>query len=226
MRNRGVPISPIMEDYLKAIYHLRGERGAVTAKEIAREMAVSPSTVTSMLKKLSQLRLIGYTPYHGVDLSAAGEKVALEVIRHHRLLELFLQEVLGYSLSTVHDEAERLEHTLSDELEDRISSVLGHPLTDPHGSPIPRPDGTMEEGPQVPLTDMAPGERSIVSRLLSRDPAHLQYLETIGLTPRARVRLLDKRPLDGPLSVEIGADRREVIGHELARLILVGPPGR
>ncbi len=214
-----------MEDYLKAIYHLRGGRGPAAAKEVAREMSVSPSTVTSMLKKLSQLRLIRYTPYRGVELTAAGEKVALEVIRHHRLLELFLQEVLGYRLSQVHDEAERLEHTLSDELEERISSVLGHPLTDPHGSPIPRPDGTLVERPQVPLTDLEPGQHSVVTGLLSRNPDQLSYLEGIGLTPGAPIRLLEKRPLNGPLSVEIGQGRQEVIGHELARQVLVGPPG-
>jgi DtxR family Mn-dependent transcriptional regulator len=222
-RKRGAPISHIVEDYLKAIYHLEQEHGSVTARQIAREMGVGPSSVTNMLQKLARLRLIHYAPYRSVGLTPPGRKVALEVIRHHRLLELFLQEVLGYRLARVHEEAERLEHTISEELEERIADVLGHPLLDPHGSPIPRRDGSMVERRQVPLTEAADGRPVVVSQLLSRDPEQLQYLEGIGLTPQAQVQVLEKRPLAGPLSLRIGPDRLEVIGHDLARQVLVDP---
>ena len=217
-------ISQVMEDYLKAIYHLHPGRGEVNPKEIAREMGVSPPSVTSMLRKLAGLRLIRYAPYRRVRLEPAGERVALEVIRHHRLLELFLQEVLGYRLDGVHAEADRLEHSLSEELEERIDQVLGGPRLDPHGSPIPGRDGSILERSLAPLSAAETGRAVTVGQLLSRDAAHLRYLESIGLLPGARVRVLERGPLGGPVSIGIGAGRREVIGRELADRILVLPP--
>ena len=224
VQKRRTAISQVMEDYLKAIYHLHRERGEVTAKEIAREMGVSPPSVTSMLRKLAALRLIRYAPYRRVTLVPAGEQVALEVIRHHRLLELFLQEVLGYRLDGVHAEADRLEHAISEELEERIDTVLGGPRVDPHGSPIPGRDGSLLERTLSPLSAAEAGRQVRVGQLLSRDAEHLRYLESIGLLPGARVRVLDRRPLDGPVSIRLGSGREEVIGREMADRILVHPP--
>src|SRR4051794_36593109 len=149
-----------MEDYLKAVYRLRdsvdpGEQ--VTTQRLADELGVTGPSVTNMVKRLAEMRLLSHTRYHGVDLTPAGEKIALEVIRHHRLLELYLAETLGYPWDEVHAEAERLEHHVSDELEARMDSALGFPTTDPHGDPIPSVEGVISEVAQDRLLDSQPG---------------------------------------------------------------------
>jgi DtxR family Mn-dependent transcriptional regulator len=209
------------EDYIKAIYHIKGQKGEVNMKDLAHELAVSPASVTHMLKKLSKRGIVEYTPYHVIRLTPLGEKKALEVIRHHRLLELFLSEVLGYRLHRVHDEAESLEHVITEEFEEKISELLGNPLVDPHGSPIPDLDGDMVELSHFPLCDVAHGRSVVIAQLLCRKSEKLRYLERLGLLPGTEVTVLEKKPFDGPLSLMIGAARKEIIGHEMACQILV-----
>jgi DtxR family Mn-dependent transcriptional regulator len=214
------------EDYLKVIYQLGQEQPGqpVTTQAIAARMNVQPASVTNMMKKLAHLRLLEHTPYRGVELTPAGQKAALEVIRHHRLMELYLSEVLGLPWDKVHAEAERLEHVLSDELEDRIAAKLGYPTTDPHGDPIPTKEGVIQETPAVRLADLPAGAGAVVRRVPDRDPALLRYLGDIGLVPEARIDVLEILPFDGPIVVRVGAaGTPQYLGRELAAAIRVEP---
>jgi DtxR family Mn-dependent transcriptional regulator len=198
--------SQAVEDYLKAIYEAQHEnagRPAGTAALAAR-LGVSRASVTGMLKKLaaSPDRLIQYVRYRGVRLTPAGEKAALEVVRHHRLLETYLASALGYAWDEVHDEADHLEHVISEDLEDRIADFLGHPAADPHGAPIPRRDGSVPARHELRLTEVEPGGEVVVSSVSDRDPELLRYLDRLGLRPPARLRVLERGPFDGPLHVE------------------------
>src|SRR5687767_6333779 len=174
-------ITHAMEDYLKVAYRLQSDGGAVTTQRLADQLGISGPSVTNMVKRLHELGLVRHTRYHGVELTEAGEKVALEVLRHHRLLELYLAETLGYDWTQVHDEAERLEHHVSDELEKRMDSALGFPTVDPHGDPIPSREGTIAAVPATTLLDLAPGQAARISRVSDRDPAQLRYLGELGL---------------------------------------------
>ena len=213
-------ITQAMEDYLKGIYRLQVEGGTVTTQRLAEELGISGPSVTNMVKRLHELRLLRHAPYHGVHLTEAGEKVALEVVRHHRLLELYLAETLGYGWDEVHAEAERLEHHLSEELEARIDSVLGFPTRDPHGDPIPSPDGEVPAVSDTRLLDLEPGRAAMVSRVSDRDPEQLRYLGGLGLRPGAEVAVLERLPFDGPLRVRVDADVH-VIGRPLAEAVSV-----
>jgi len=215
------------EDYLKTIYELSQERKGrqpVTTQAIAERLNVQPASVTNMIKKLAQLRLLEHTPYRGVELTPAGRKAALEVIRHHRLMELYLSEFLGLSWDKVHEEAERLEHVLSEELEERIAEKLGHPTTDPHGDPIPTKEGIIHEPPVVRLAELSAGERAIVRRVPDRDPALLRYLGEIGLVPDTPVGGVQVRPCNGPVVVRVGTQETlQYLGRELAAAVRVEP---
>jgi len=217
----GTPrITQAMEDYLKGVYRLGQHGGEVTTQQLAEELGISGPSVTNMVKRLNELLLVQHTPYHGVRLTPAGERVALEVIRHHRLLELYLAETLGYPWDQVHAEAERLEHHVSEELEARIDSALGHPTRDPHGDPIPSREGTIAPVPGTRLLDLGAGQRGIVSRVSDRDPEQLRYLGSIGLVLGAVVTVLERLPFEGPL--RIGVDGAEhVIGRPLAAAVHV-----
>ncbi len=204
-----------MEDYLKRIYQLREEGADVATLQLAEELGFSGPSVTNMIKRLHELRLVEHRPYHGVRLTPAGERVALEVVRHHRLLELYLAETLGYAWDEVHEEAERLEHHVSDELEARMDSVLGYPTHDPHGDPIPSATGHMPEVSSLRLTDLAPGEPAIVVRVSDRDPEQLRFLGGLGLRPGVTVTLVERLPFDGPLRIEFDGVEH-VIGLPLA----------
>ncbi len=218
-----------LEDYLKAIYKLahEGEGAAVGTGAVAQALGVSAPSATNMLKRLAAAGLIEHRSRRGVTLTPAGEKAALEVVRHHRLLELYLTEALGYSWDTVHAEADRLEHAVSEELEARLDAVLGYPTVDPHGDPIPALDGTVTAAPDRPLPSLEPGQTGIVGRVSDADPAKLRYLADLGLVPGAAVTLLETLPFDGPLRVQIGdADGSEhVLGRELATDIFVRSAG-
>ena len=212
------------EDYLKAIWKLaRG--GRVTTTALASELGVSAASATGMLKKLAALRLVEHEPYRGASLTPAGERVALEVVRHHRLLELYLTEALGLGWDEVHAEAERLEHHLSEELEAKIDAALGHPTRDPHGDPIPSVDLELERDDARPLTDIEEGGSAVVARVPGEDGALLRYLGDLGLAPRRRVRVVEHAPFDGPVTVEV-AGKRHAIGRELARRVLVTEGGK
>ena len=218
-------ITPAVEDYLKAIYQLEQEEpevGSVTGQRIAERLGVASPSVTNMIKRLSELGLVEHERYRGVELSDTGERIALEVVRHHRLLERYLVEALGYGWDEVHDEAERLEHHISEALEARMAAALGDPTVDPHGDPIPHLDGSVAGADTRKLVDLAPGDVAVVRRVSDQDPERLRYLEQLGLRPGANVRLLEALPFDGPLRLEI-AGTEQVIGRPLGAVIQVAP---
>lgn len=211
-------VTHAMEDYLKAVYRLREQGGPVTTQRLSEELGVTGPSVTNMVKRLHDLRLLEHERYQGVELTKAGERIALEVIRHHRLLELYLAETLGYSWDQVHDEAERLEHHLSDELEARIDSSLGFPTHDPHGDPIPDVDGRVEPLAGCILSALPDGVPARITRVIERDSERLRYLGDLGLYPGEYVTVIERLPFDGPLRIRIG-DREQVIGRPLAAVI-------
>lgn len=212
-------ITQAIEDYLKTIY-LLGQGGEVTTSAIALKLKVSPPSVTGMVKKLAEMKLLRYTRYQGVELTAAGEKIALEVVRHHRLLELYLQEALGYPWDKVHEEAEKLEHVISEEFEDRIAEALGWPETDPHGHPIPTKDGVLPAVAVRELLAVETGQSATVRQVSDGDPGMLRYLASLGFFPGATVQVLEKAPFEGPLRVRVGA-AEHAVGRELARHVFV-----
>lgn len=209
-------------DCLKAIYKLQVQESPVATSALAARLGVTEPTVTAMVKRLAKMGLVFHTPYRGVQLTSSGEKVALEIIRHHRLLELYLVEALGLSWDKVHAEADRLEHLLSEEVEERMDAALGHPTIDPHGDPIPTRDGQIDQAAYRSLADLEPGETATVRRVPDDDPKLLQYLAELGLVPNARIQLLDKAPFRGPLTLWVGENQR-VVGRELAWAIRVAP---
>lgn len=215
-------VTPVVENYLKTIYALGREDNQVKTTALAERMGVQPSSVTAMLKTLSELELAQYTPYHGVELTPAGEKVALEVIRHHRLVELYLVEALGYGWDEVHEEAEQLEHVISEKLEARMAARLGQPTVDPHGDPIPTLDGSVEVGSTLALADVDVGAHVRVARVIDQDAERLRYISGLGLVPGAEVEVTAKAPFDGPISVLL-SDTVHVLDRRLARMILVEP---
>jgi DtxR family transcriptional regulator, Mn-dependent transcriptional regulator len=215
-------ITEAVQDYLKSIYHIHRDQGRVTTQALAERMEVSAPSVTGMIKKLSEMKLVKYTPYRGVSLTAAGEKVALEIVRHHRLLERYLAEALGYSWDKVHAEAEKLEHHISEEFEDAIAAFLGHPETDPHGDPIPAKDGTIREQAPQRLADATPGGKCVVTRVSDRDSKLLAYVASLGIRPATHIEVLGKEPFDGPLRLRIGTKEHH-IGQNVARQIFVRP---
>lgn len=209
-----------VEDYLKTIYHLEQRAQApVKTKEIADALGVALPSVTSMLKALSGAGLVSYAKYQGAQLSEEGTKVALNVVRKHRLVEVFLVQTLGYSWDEVHAEAERLEHAMSDELAARIDQHLGFPRFDPHGDPIPDADGHLppaERGPAIVL-DAAPiGVPLRLERVLDQDPELLRYLERVGLVPGADCRIEDKLAFDGMVFLIVAPDRSVSLTRTLA----------
>ena len=208
-------LSVAIQDYLKEIYKLQaaGERATTTA--IARRMGVAPSSATSMLKKLAVLGLAEHAPYRGVELSDAGAKIALEVIRHHRLLEQYLAETLGVGIDAVHAEADRLEHVISEELEARIDEQLGYPTHDPHGDPIPDPELNVDRTSLRSLEALVPGEEATVRRIPDGDAELLRYLAQLTLLPGRRVTMRESAPFGGPLTVDVDGSEH-AISRELA----------
>ncbi|MGH2561617.1 MAG: metal-dependent transcriptional regulator [Thermomicrobiales bacterium] len=214
-------VSHAMEDYLKAIYRLQEHQGQATTQRLADELNVTGPSVTNMVKRLDEMRLLRHTRYHGVELTEAGRNVALEVIRHHRLLELYLAETLGYAWDQVHEEAERLEHHVSDELEARLDSALGFPTVDPHGDPIPSREGEIAAIPGTLLLDVEAGDGGTVMRVSDRDPEQLRYLGGLGLYPGVVVTVVERLPFEGPLRISVG-DQEHIIGRPLAAAVHVG----
>lgn len=212
--------SEAMQDYLKAIYKLQEAGGAVSTSALAEAMGVAAASATGMVKKLASLKLVRHNPYQGVLLTKAGQKMALEVIRHHRLLELYLAEALGYPWDKVHEEAERLEHAISEEFEEKIFEALGRPTRDPHGDPIPAKDGTVEAMEHDRLSDMEPGASGIIRQVSDSNAEVLRYLGDRGLVPNAAVEILEKAPFNGPITVKTG-EASHILGRELASQIRV-----
>ncbi|MCS6807956.1 MAG: metal-dependent transcriptional regulator [Bacteroidota bacterium] len=215
-------LTQAVQDYLKAIYKLSEHGNAVTTNDLARELKVAAPSVTNMLKRLSEMNLASYTSYKGVTLSEAGYKAALEIIRHHRLLELYLQEALGYSWDKVHDEAETLEHHISEEFEDRIAAMLGDPSYDPHGDPIPRKNGTVPPTSTIPLISLEPGMSALILRVSDADPELLRYCASIGIVPHAMVYIVAKVPLSQTLTLRIGNNlEHHTIGNVVAERVFI-----
>jgi DtxR family Mn-dependent transcriptional regulator len=213
--------SQAIEDYAKAIYALeRRDREPVSTNALAERLGVTPASASGMVKRLGELGLVEHQPYRGVSLTDHGRRVALEVIRHHRLLELYLVETLGVPWDRVHEEAEVLEHVLSEELEELIATKLGDPTHDPHGDPIPTRELTIEEGTTAALQSLEPGDRGTFVRVSDSDPEMLRFLADRGIAPGDRLEVVEKQPFDGPLFVSFG-DRVHVLGGALVRAMRV-----
>jgi DtxR family Mn-dependent transcriptional regulator len=217
--------SHAIEDYAKAIYVLE-TRGSepVSTTALAERLHVTPGSVSAMLKKLDDHGLVTHTPYRGVRLTPEGRRTALEVIRHHRLLELFLAEVLEMPWDRVHQEAEVLEHVLSSELEEIIAAKLGNPTRDPHGDPIPTPDFEIDEGETRSLADLAPGDCGVFVRVSDADPEMLRYLGARGVTPGAPLEVVERQPFGGPLFIRFGSEVHP-LGGDLAQAMRVEMTG-
>jgi DtxR family Mn-dependent transcriptional regulator len=216
-------ISPTsaIEDYAKAIYALQTrEDGPVSTNALADRLKVTPGSASGMVKRLGELGLVDHVPYRGVTLTDSGRRVALEVLRHHRLLELYLVETLGVPWDRVHAEAEVLEHVLSEELESLIAAKLGDPTHDPHGDPIPGPDLVLQETPTCSLQSLDAGTGGVFARVSDADPEMLRFLAERGIAPGSRFEVVDKQPFDGPLFVRFG-DAVHVLGGQLARAMRV-----
>jgi DtxR family Mn-dependent transcriptional regulator len=214
-------LSQPMEDYLKTIYMIHEREGkGVSTTAIAAALNVTPASVTGMVKKLAEMKLVRHTPYQSVELTRSGEKLALEVVRHHRLLELFLIEALGYSWDEVHAEADMLEHVISEEFEERMAARLGHPVIDPHGDPIPARDGTFTALKERALLSLQAGESAQITHINDTNSEMLRYAASLGLMPTTRLTLLEVEPFGGSLRVKIGKAEKS-IGRELAAQIFV-----
>lgn len=210
-----------VEDYLKTIFMLEQEESPVSTSRIASAREVRPGSVTSMIQRLHKLNLLHYEKHRGVTLTDSGREIALEVIRHHRLVELYLIEALGFSWDEVHEQADILEHVISEKLEERMAAALNYPEFDPHGDPIPSKEGHIAETKNEPLTALSAGTSAIVSRIPDdADSDLLRYLGELGLVPGNEIEVIDLAPFDGPLTVLIGGETR-VIGFKVADSVLV-----
>ncbi|MEC9397099.1 MAG: metal-dependent transcriptional regulator [Myxococcota bacterium] len=211
-----------VENYLKTIYKLENRADdRVKTKGIADELDISLPSVTSMIKSLSDEGLVDYEKYRGVTLTDEGKRLALKVIRKHRLVELFLVETLGYAWDEVHAEAERLEHAISDELAHRMESFLSFPRFDPHGDPIPTADGTIHESTAIPLDSVEPGARVTMERVLDQDPEMLRYLERISLVPGRAFTVVERLPFDGQMFIELTEGAPTALSQALSTRIMV-----
>ncbi len=213
--------SASVQNYLKAIYQLQETCETVTTTALAQHLDISAASATNMIKKLARLKLVRHSPYHGVELSTAGEKMALEVIRHHRLIELFLAEALGVPWEAVHAEAEKIEHVISEDLEDRIADFLGDPGRDPHGDPIPTKTGFVERPAYQSLFDLNAGQSAVIRRVSDQNPDHLKHFFKLGLIPDATVDVVQREPFQGPLRVRVGSGSEHTLDETLARSIWV-----
>ncbi|MFQ5631104.1 MAG: metal-dependent transcriptional regulator [bacterium] len=209
-----------IEDYLKAIYKIdaNGERTSTSA--IAEKLGVAQASVTGMIKKLADMKLLEYSPYRGVRLTTAGQKIALETIRHHRLLELYLQEAMGYTWDKVHEEAEHLEHHISEEFEAKIDEMLGYPAYDPHGAPIPTKDGEIPPSEFKTLTTLAPGTKATIRRVSDNDPEKLRYLGKLRLYPATEISVMSREPFNGSTQIKVN-DQTHSLSKELCDSIFV-----
>ena len=215
MSTQAADLTVAVQDYLKAIYALESSEERVTTSALAGRMGVSAPSATAMTKRLAELGLVERAPYRGVALTDEGRRGALEVLRHHRLLERYLVDRLGLSLADVHAEAELLEHALSEELEAKIDAELGYPTHDPHGDPIPDRELRVTHGLRRTLIDMEPGELTTISRIPDGDPELLRYLGELGLVPGLEVELVAFAPFGGPVTVRTDTGEH-AISRELA----------
>jgi DtxR family Mn-dependent transcriptional regulator len=209
-----------VENYLKQIYKIQEHEGRVTTSLLSERLQISPPSVTEMIKKLAEEGSVTYTPYKGVELTGAGKKKALHIVRRHRLWELFLVEILKFPWDEIDEEAERLEHFMSEKLEKRIDEILGYPNRDPHGDTIPTPEGTIEGLNHPALAAIVPGTVVEVARVSDENPEILQYLSKMGVTLGTELTVTDTMSFDGSLRVRVG-DREQFISSKLAQNIFV-----
>lgn len=210
-----------IEDYLKTIYMLAQEESPVSTSRIAEAREVKPASVTSMIQRLAKLKMVNYEKHYGVILTESGEKLALEVIRHHRLIELYLMEALGFTWDEVHEQADILEHVISEKLEERIAAALNYPLFDPHGDPIPTKEGQIAYVDARPLASVKPESKVSIKRILDDSNSELlRYLAELGLVPGAEVIVIEVAPFQGPITVDVNGEKK-VIGQKVASTILV-----
>lgn len=216
-----------VEDYLKVIYRLTSGGAPAATSEIAGLLEISAPSVSGMVKRLSEQGLLAHVPYRGVELTEEGRLAALRMIRRHRLIESYLVAHLGYTWDTVHPEAERLEHAVSDDLVERMAAALGDPEFDPHGDPIPAPDGSIVAHEFVPLAELPVGADAVVRQVATGDPARLRYVAELGLQPGAHVRVTAREPFGGPITLAL-AEGEQILGDELAAVLLCerDPGGR
>lgn len=212
-----------IEDFLKIVYQLQQKEERVRTSSIADALKISAPSAHDFITRCQEANLLDYVSHRGVRLTEAGERIALEVLRHHRLLELYLVEALGYSWDEVHEEADRLEHHISETLEERIAAILGHPTVDPHGDPIPTLDGELPRRGLLKLAELPLNQSAVVSRLLDQTPENLRYLEGKGLVLGASVTILEREPYDGLTHLSVNSVR-QVIGESTARFVLVKIP--
>jgi DtxR family Mn-dependent transcriptional regulator len=212
--------SPVVEDYLKAIWKLQQAEAPVSTSRIAEQLGLTAAAVTAMVKRLAEQGLLQHEPYYGVRLTESGARASLLIIRRHRVLELFLTQMLGYDWDRVHDEAERLEHAASDELIERLARLLGEPERDPHGSAIPTAEGELDRIEYPVLADVEPGSAARVVEVRVEEPDQLRYLGSLGLYPGAELEVIEIAPFEGPLSLRVGGESR-VIAWALAQRIHV-----
>lgn len=214
-------LTSAMEDYLKAVYKLQSVHQRVTTSAVAVAMGVSPASATNMLKRLAEVKLVAYERYRGVSLTPDGRRAALEIIRHHRLIELYLMHALGYSWDEVDAEAERLEHAVSQDFAERIEVLLGHPTRDPHGHPIPTRDLEIREDLEFRRLSEVTAPASVRVRIVDdADPALLRYLGEMGLVPGSQVEVIGIAPFNGPLTVRVNGDEH-VVGRDLAHHVTI-----
>ncbi len=218
LRETPEPLTRSVEDYLKVIYELSHQGGFATTSDIAQRLDVAPPSVSGMVKRLSEAGLIEHVPYRGVQLTPQGRRAALRTIRRHRIVEVYLARFLGYDWDSVHDEAERLEHAVSDELIARMAQAVGNPAFDPHGAPIPTVDGDIDEQELTALADVPVGRTVVLRRVRDDSPAVLRYLAAEGLVPGTRVTVVRRQPFNGPTIVMAGGAER-VVGRELAAML-------
>lgn len=218
-----------VENYCKAILQIAIRTGQdnVSTGDVASVLDVSPGTVTSMLKTLAESELAHYKPYEGVKLTKSGKSLALRMLRRHRLIELFLEKTLGLSWDEVHEEAENMEHAVSDSLVDRMDEFLGRPNYDPHGAPIPQADGTMRGGddPGQPLSECEAGSRVRLSRVLTQSPDFLRHLANAGLTLGVEVEVVENSPVGGTITLRTSGRKTQTLGHAAAAQLLATPVG-
>ena len=208
------------EDYLKSVFHLTDQGGFATTSDIAEMLDVAPPSVSGMMKRLSETGLIEHVPYRGVQLTPQGRRAALQMIRRHRILEVYLTSKLGYDWGDVHVEAERLEHAVSDKLIERMADALGAPRYDPHGAPIPTAAGEIEEAELITLAAAPVGATFLLRQVVDEDPERLHYLADQGLTPGTRLTVVDRQPFNGPTTVRVGVGAEtRIVGKELASLL-------
>src|ERR1700738_473848 len=219
-------LAPRISDCLKLIFTMQDRGQKVTTSAVSEQLGVSDATVTMLFKDFAEAGWVEHVPYHGVRLTSVGESKAMEVIRHHRLLELYLARELGYSWDKVHEEADKLEHVISEEFEDKIDSLLGYPTIDPHGDPIPSKDGVVSSRSGRSLLELQNNQSARILRVNDQDAEKLRYLGLLGLYPDVTIQLLERSPFDVPLRLLIRAPPHQIehqVGASLAEHIIVSP---